>query len=102
MTAASLIAETRALGLSLGDRACLALGLALSAPVYDGNLEYLTQVTNFLNEHQGEPVKATRWPQERNKGVLPRCCRGGAGPLRVSVDLRGDHQADNLPSLWCR
>ena len=34
MTAGSLILETRALGLSLGDRACLALGLALSAPVY--------------------------------------------------------------------
>lgn len=34
MTAGNLIAETRALGLSLGDRACLALGLALSAPVY--------------------------------------------------------------------
>jgi PIN domain nuclease of toxin-antitoxin system len=29
-----LIAQTRALGLSLGDRACLALGLALRAPVY--------------------------------------------------------------------
>jgi len=34
MTAGSLIVETRALGLSLGDRACLALGLALKAPVY--------------------------------------------------------------------
>jgi|SRR5579871_716077 len=33
-TAGSLIAETRPLGLSLGDRACLALGLALKAPVY--------------------------------------------------------------------
>jgi len=32
--AGSLIAETRAFGLSLGDRACLALGLALRAPVY--------------------------------------------------------------------
>ena len=32
--AGNLIAETRALGLSLGDRACLALGLALHAPVY--------------------------------------------------------------------
>jgi PIN domain nuclease of toxin-antitoxin system len=32
--AGSLIAETRALGLSLGDRACLALGLALNVPVY--------------------------------------------------------------------
>lgn len=29
-----LAAKTRALGLSLGDRACLALGLALKAPVY--------------------------------------------------------------------
>ena len=60
------------------------------------------QAMNFLNENQGEPVKATRWPQGRNKGVLPRCCRGGGGPLRVSVDLTGDRQADNLPSLWCR
>lgn len=33
-TAGSLIAETRAFGLSLGDRACLALGLALQAPIY--------------------------------------------------------------------
>ncbi len=32
--AGSLIAETRAFGLSLGDRACLALALALQAPVY--------------------------------------------------------------------
>lgn len=29
-----LVAKTRALGLSLGDRACLALGLALKLPVY--------------------------------------------------------------------
>ena len=34
MTAGNLVAETRTLGLSLGDRACLALGLALNAPVY--------------------------------------------------------------------
>lgn len=32
--AGSLIAQTRRLGLSLGDRACLALGLALKVPVY--------------------------------------------------------------------
>jgi ribonuclease VapC len=32
--AGSLIAQTGALGLSLGDRACLALGIALHAPVY--------------------------------------------------------------------
>ncbi len=32
--AANMITQTRGLGLSLGDRACLALGLALKAPVY--------------------------------------------------------------------
>jgi ribonuclease VapC len=32
--AGGLVTQTRALGLSLGDRACLALGLALKAPVY--------------------------------------------------------------------
>ena len=33
-TAGNLKVQTRSLGLSLGDRACLALGLALKAPVY--------------------------------------------------------------------
>ena len=33
-TAASLITQTRSLGLSLGDRACLALALELKVPVY--------------------------------------------------------------------
>jgi PIN domain nuclease of toxin-antitoxin system len=33
-TAGSMIGQTRAFGLSLGDRACLALGVALQAPVY--------------------------------------------------------------------
>lgn len=33
-TAGSLIAEARPLGLSLGERACLALALDLKAPVY--------------------------------------------------------------------
>jgi ribonuclease VapC len=32
--AGSLVAQTRGIGLSLGDRACLALGLALRAPIY--------------------------------------------------------------------
>lgn len=32
--AGSLIARTSSLGLSLGDRACLALGIALKAPIY--------------------------------------------------------------------
>ena len=32
--AGSLIAQTRSLGLSLGDRACLALAIELKAPVY--------------------------------------------------------------------
>jgi PIN domain nuclease of toxin-antitoxin system len=34
LTAASLEPETRPLGLSLGDRACLSLGLARAQPVY--------------------------------------------------------------------
>lgn len=33
-TAGDLLNQTRALGLSLGDRACLALGIALRTPVY--------------------------------------------------------------------
>jgi len=33
-TAGDLVTQTRFLGLSLGDRACLALGLALEAPIY--------------------------------------------------------------------
>lgn len=32
--------QTRSLGLSLGDRACLALGLALKAPVYTADQEW--------------------------------------------------------------
>jgi PIN domain nuclease of toxin-antitoxin system len=33
-TAGDLVRQTRAFGLSLGDRACLALGMELGAPVY--------------------------------------------------------------------
>ena len=33
-TAGNLIVETRALGLSLADRACLSIGLELKAPIY--------------------------------------------------------------------
>jgi len=33
-TAGDLVRQTRAFGLSLGDRACLALGIELGAPVY--------------------------------------------------------------------
>jgi PIN domain nuclease of toxin-antitoxin system len=32
--AGSLVAQTRSLSLSMGDRACLALGIALNAPIY--------------------------------------------------------------------
>ncbi len=32
--AGSLVAQTRPLGLSMGDRACLALGIVLNAPIY--------------------------------------------------------------------
>jgi ribonuclease VapC len=35
--AGSLVAQTSGFGLSLGDRACLALGITLKAPVYTAN-----------------------------------------------------------------
>jgi len=40
--AGSLAAQTRTLGLSLGDRACLALGLTLKAPVYTADKSWKT------------------------------------------------------------
>ena len=40
--AGGLTAHTRALGLSLGDRACLALGLLLKAPVYTADKSWKT------------------------------------------------------------
>jgi ribonuclease VapC len=41
-TAGNLITKTRAIGLSLGDRACLALGIALKAPVYTADRSWKT------------------------------------------------------------
>ncbi|HME33416.1 MAG TPA: type II toxin-antitoxin system VapC family toxin [Terriglobales bacterium] len=38
--AGGLISQTRSLGLSLGDRACLALGMALQAPVYTADKDW--------------------------------------------------------------
>jgi ribonuclease VapC len=40
--AGSLVSHTRSLGLSLGDRACLALGLVLRAPVYTADKSWKT------------------------------------------------------------
>jgi PIN domain nuclease of toxin-antitoxin system len=40
--AGDLIVQTRHLGLSLGDRACLALGMALKAPVYTAEKTWKT------------------------------------------------------------
>ncbi len=40
--AGSMVAQTRTLGLSLGDRACLALGLILRAPVYTADRSWKT------------------------------------------------------------
>jgi ribonuclease VapC len=39
-TAGTLVTQTRPLGLSLGDRACLALAIALGAPVYTTDKEW--------------------------------------------------------------
>jgi len=38
--AGDLVAKTRLLGLSLGDRACLALGIVLHAPVYTADASW--------------------------------------------------------------
>ncbi len=38
--AGDLVRQTRPLGLSLGDRACLALGMALKAPVYTADMTW--------------------------------------------------------------
>ena|SRR5947209_20138440 len=38
--AGDLIAQTRSLGLALGDRACLALGILLKAPVYTADASW--------------------------------------------------------------
>lgn len=40
--AGDLVAMTRSLGLSLGDRACLALGLAMKVPVYTTDRSWKT------------------------------------------------------------
>ena len=39
-TAGTLVGQTRPLGLSLGDRACLALALMLGAPVYTADRDW--------------------------------------------------------------
>lgn len=39
-TAGTLVTQTRPLGLSLGDRACLALAITLGAPVYTTDKEW--------------------------------------------------------------
>jgi ribonuclease VapC len=38
--AGGLVSQTRSLGLSLGDRACLALGMALKVPVYTADRDW--------------------------------------------------------------
>ena len=40
--AGGLLPQTRSLGLSLGDRACLALGIALKAPIYTADRAWKT------------------------------------------------------------
>ena len=51
--AGSLIAETERYGLSLGDRSCLALAIALKAPVY-------TTERIWKNVHVGVPIHVIR------------------------------------------
>ena len=51
--AGGLVAQTRSLGLSLGDRACLALGIALNAPIY-------TADRSWKNLHVGVRIHVIR------------------------------------------
>jgi ribonuclease VapC len=51
--AGSLVAQTRALGLSLGDRACLALGILLKVPIY-------TADRSWKNLKLGVPIHVVR------------------------------------------
>jgi ribonuclease VapC len=51
--AGSLVAQTRALGLSLGDRACLTLGIILKAPIY-------TADRSWKNLKLGVPIHVIR------------------------------------------
>jgi len=51
--AGDLVPITKSLGLSLGDRACLALGITLSAPVY-------TADRSWKNLDVGVPIHAIR------------------------------------------
>jgi PIN domain nuclease of toxin-antitoxin system len=39
--AGDLVTQTRGLGLSLGDRACLALGIAVDAPIYTADKSWM-------------------------------------------------------------
>lgn len=48
-----LVAQTRPLGLSLGDRACLALGISLKAPVY-------TADKSWKKLKVGTPIRSIR------------------------------------------
>ena len=48
-----LVTKTRSLGLSLGDRACLALGIMLKAPVYTADRAWKTL-------HLGVPIHVIR------------------------------------------
>ena len=53
--AGNLVAETRSLGLSLGDRACLALGLTLGATIY-------TADQSWKSLHLGVRIHLIRQP----------------------------------------
>jgi len=51
--AGGLVAQTQSLGLSLGDRACLALGLTLRSPIYSSD-------KSWKKVHVGVPIHIIR------------------------------------------
>ena len=52
-TAGDLVGQTRPLGLSLGDRACLALGVTLRSPIYSAD-------KSWKKVHVGVPIHIIR------------------------------------------
>ena len=74
-------AQTRALGLSLGDRACLALGLALKAPVYTADKSW--KKLKVRRSHPRHPLR-----------VIVSAGRDGIPTERMRVPV--DEVAQNL------
>jgi hypothetical protein len=71
----SLVAQTRPLGLSLGDRACLAIGLALKAPAYTADKSWKNvKVGPLTNKRRSRELESENmYPEMHAQGLdLPQ------------------------------